>query len=174
MVKRKASLPQNFPEIRSVPRRESQTSRLPFPRHRLSTHHHVALNLHPFCEHVLQVPSANIMAMRSTISIPVSNIIEDECDPSSQLLSTLQESVRQALSTRRPLLTHPNSDTTWLLSLPYPPSAARPPNRRERVYYHILIDPWLRGGQSDVARFFSQQWHKEESAVQTIGEVKML
>lgn len=40
------------------------------------------------------------------------------------------------------------------------------------MYYHILIDPWLRGGQSDVARFFSQQWHKEESAVQTIGEVE--
>ena len=30
----------------------------------------------------------------------------------------------------------------------------------------------MRGGQSDVAKFFSQQWHKEPSAVQTIEEVE--
>jgi L-ascorbate metabolism protein UlaG (beta-lactamase superfamily) len=41
-----------------------------------------------------------------------------------------------------------------------------------RIYWHILIDPWLQGGQSDVAKFFSQQWHREPSAVQTIKEVE--
>ena len=35
-----------------------------------------------------------------------------------------------------------------------------------------MIDPWLRGGQSDVAKFFSQQWHKEESIVQTVREIQ--
>jgi hypothetical protein len=35
-----------------------------------------------------------------------------------------------------------------------------------------LIDPWLSGGQSDVAAFFSQQWHATKSAVGTIKEVE--
>ncbi|KAK0124153.1 hypothetical protein ONS95_009136 [Cadophora gregata] len=95
---------------------------------------------------------------------------DDDSDPSKQLHQTLRESITRNLSSpRRPLLTHLNADTTWLLSLPYPESA---PSKDGRVYYHILIDPWLRGGQSDVAKFFSQQWHVEESAVQTIAELE--
>lgn len=94
---------------------------------------------------------------------------DDDRDPSDQLHQTLRESITRSLSSRRPLLTHLNADTTWLLSLPYPESA---PSSDGSVYYHILIDPWLRGGQSDVAKFFSQQWHVEESAVQTIVELE--
>merc|ERR1712230_150867 len=94
---------------------------------------------------------------------------DDDSDPSKQLQQTLRESITQSLSSRRPLLTHLNADTTWLLSLPYPEST---PSTKGSVYYHILIDPWLRGGQSDVAKFFSQQWHVEESAVQTIAELE--
>lgn len=88
--------------------------------------------------------------------------------PSAQLHHTLRASIANALATRRPLLTHLNADTTWLLSLPYPISSPAPKNR---VYYHIILDPWLRGGQSDVAAFFSQQWHKQTSIVQTIAEI---
>ncbi|KAG4429135.1 hypothetical protein IFR05_015378 [Cadophora sp. M221] len=94
---------------------------------------------------------------------------DDDSDPSNQLQTTLRESITRSLSSRRPILTHLNADTTWLLSIPYPESA---PSCNGRIYYHILIDPWLRGGQSDVAKFFSQQWHVEESAVQTITEVE--
>ncbi|KAL5315198.1 hypothetical protein ACEPPN_017849 [Leptodophora sp. 'Broadleaf-Isolate-01'] len=94
---------------------------------------------------------------------------DDDSDPSKQLQTTLRESITRSLSSRRPLLTHLNADTTWLLSIPYPESA---PSSSGEIYYHILIDPWLRGGQSDVAKFFSQQWHVEESAVQTIAEVE--
>ncbi|KAH6711854.1 hypothetical protein BKA61DRAFT_555082 [Leptodontidium sp. MPI-SDFR-AT-0119] len=94
---------------------------------------------------------------------------DDDSDPSKQLQTTLRESITRSLSSRRPLLTHLNADTTWLLSIPYPESA---PPTNGRIYYHILIDPWLRGGQSDVAKFFSQQWHVEESVVQTITEVE--
>ncbi|KAH8649476.1 hypothetical protein BGZ60DRAFT_422425 [Tricladium varicosporioides] len=93
---------------------------------------------------------------------------EDDHNASSQLQSTLQDSITRASSTRRPLLTHLNADTTWLLSIPYPKSARK---QKGRIYYHILIDPWLRGGQSDVAKFFSQQWHVIESSVQSIAEV---
>ncbi|KAI9648059.1 hypothetical protein NHQ30_002687 [Ciborinia camelliae] len=88
---------------------------------------------------------------------------------SAQLQTTLNDSIRDALKTPRPLLTHLNADTTWLLSIPYPVKAVGP---FTRSYYHILIDPWLRGGQSDVAAFFSQQWHADFSAVQSINEVE--
>jgi hypothetical protein len=100
---------------------------------------------------------------------PLGDDAANDDDPSTQLQLELKQSITQALSTRRPLLTHLNADTSWLLSIPYPPNA---PDRRNRIFYHILIDPWLRGSQSDVAKFFSQQWHKEDSSVQTIGEVE--
>lgn len=95
--------------------------------------------------------------------------MESDNLPSIQLQATLRESITEALSSGRPLLTHLNADTTWLLSIPYPRGKA---TINCRMYYHILIDPWLRGSQSDVAKFFSQQWHAYESAVQTIAEVE--
>lgn len=94
---------------------------------------------------------------------------DNDNNPSSQLQSNLRDSITRALATRRPLLTHLNADTTWLLSIPYPSSS---PSPKGRIYWHILVDPWLRGGQSDVAKFFSQQWHREPSSVQTIEEVE--
>ena len=98
---------------------------------------------------------------------PIADI--DSEDVSAQLYHNLRASITEAFATRRPLLTHLNADTTWLLSVPYPINSTNP---KKRTYFHILIDPWLRGGQSDVARFFSQQWHKQPSAVQTIAEVE--
>jgi hypothetical protein len=92
----------------------------------------------------------------------------EEKDISVQLNATLRASVTDALLSRRPILTHLNADSSWLLSLPIPHHTIR-----NRIYFHILIDPWLRGSQSDVAKFFSQQWHKEESAVQTIADVEV-
>ncbi|KAH9908513.1 hypothetical protein F4778DRAFT_350209 [Xylariomycetidae sp. FL2044] len=69
------------------------------------------------------------------------------------------------------VLTHVNADTTWLLSLPYPADAARPSGRSR---YNILIDPWLQGPQSDVASWFSTQWHVVAPSVGTIGELDAL
>ncbi|KAF7939066.1 uncharacterized protein EAE98_001402 [Botrytis deweyae] len=88
---------------------------------------------------------------------------------SALLQPTPNESIRDTLNTSRPLITHLNADTTWLLSIPYPKTAETSFNK---AYYHILIDPWLRGGQSDVAAFFSQQWHANPSAVQSIAEIE--
>lgn len=93
--------------------------------------------------------------------------VEDTLTPSTQLNATLRASVVDAFSTRRPVLTHLNADTSWLYSLPIPRKYVR-----NRIYYHILIDPWLRGSQSDVAKFFSQQWHKDPSALQTIVDLE--
>ena len=89
-------------------------------------------------------------------------------DPSTQLQRELKGSIEDALSTRRPILSHINADTTWLLSLPHPDDAICPP---QRCRFNILIDPWLQGPQSDVASWFSTQWHKIRSSVQTIEEL---
>ncbi|KAI9817209.1 MAG: hypothetical protein M1827_001322 [Pycnora praestabilis] len=88
----------------------------------------------------------------------------------AQLQSELRNSVSRAFASRRPILTHLNADTTWLLQIPYPTEEAPV----GRPYYSIVIDPWLVGGQSDVAGWFSQQWHASESIVKTISEVEDL
>lgn len=83
-----------------------------------------------------------------------------------QLLKGLEEAVKGALAHGRPILTHLNADTSWLLSLPYP--ATHP---AERKFFHVLIDPWLKGPQSDLASWFSRQWHAIDSSVQTVAEL---
>ncbi|KAL8690710.1 MAG: hypothetical protein Q9218_003908 [Villophora microphyllina] len=85
-----------------------------------------------------------------------------------QLRRDLESAASEALQIGRPLLTHLNADTSWVLSLPYPEGASRPPGR---YLYNILIDPWLQGPQSDLAAWFSQQWHVVDSSVQTIAEL---
>ncbi|KAL9125268.1 MAG: hypothetical protein Q9217_005504 [Psora testacea] len=92
-------------------------------------------------------------------------------DPSPQLQESLWEGIRAALATQRPILTHLNADTTWLLQLPYPHGTPRP---FARSRFNILIDPWLRGKQSDVASWFSSQWHSIDASVQTILELNEL
>ncbi|MCJ1372762.1 hypothetical protein MMC20_003987 [Loxospora ochrophaea] len=85
-----------------------------------------------------------------------------------QLHGELFEAVKQAPKSRRPVLHHLNADTSWLLSVPYPQNTDIP---RERFYFNVLIDPWLKGSQSDVASWFSRQWHAVESSVQSIAEL---
>lgn len=91
--------------------------------------------------------------------------------PSLQLQETLHCSIQRALLSHRPILTHLNADTSWLLQLPYPPDAERPAGRSR---WNIVFDPWLAGGQSDVASWFSQQWHAVASSVQTMAELNGL
>jgi len=90
-------------------------------------------------------------------------------EPSLQLTAELRDTVIKSLAQRRPLLHHLNADTTWLLQIPRPNVS-----RHSRRWYNVLIDPWLSGSQSDVASWFSQQWHAFESSVKTIKEVETL
>ncbi|EMC98924.1 hypothetical protein BAUCODRAFT_120217 [Baudoinia panamericana UAMH 10762] len=92
-------------------------------------------------------------------------------EPSAQLHLELREAVQAALATHRPILHHLNADTSWLLQLPRPDSAVR---NGGRLYYNILIDPWLGGYQIDFASWFSQQWHREPCAVGSIAAVEEL
>ena len=95
-------------------------------------------------------------------------IPHDHDNATKQLEQDLSDSVTRALLLRRPILTHINADTTWLIQLPYP-RGKTPPSGRSR--YNILIDPWLAGPQSDIASWFSTQWHAVSSSIQTITEL---
>lgn len=75
---------------------------------------------------------------------------------------------RAALASSRPVLAHLNADTTWLIQLPYPNPASRPGGRSR---FNILLDPWLQGPQSDVASWFSTQWHVVAPSVLTLSEL---
>jgi hypothetical protein len=91
--------------------------------------------------------------------------------PSAQLHLEIRDAVVRALATRRPILHHLNADTSWLLQIPRPANAVK---HGSRIYYNVLIDPWFVGGQSDVAKWFSQQFHATESAVKSVKEVEEL
>jgi hypothetical protein len=91
--------------------------------------------------------------------------------PSLQLHLEIRDAVVKALATRRPILHHLNADTSWLLQIPRPANAVK---HGSRIYYNVLIDPWFVGGQSDVAKWFSQQFHATKSAVQSVAEVDEL
>lgn len=88
-------------------------------------------------------------------------------EPSAQLHLDIRDSIQTALKTCRPILHHLNADSSWFLQIPRPIPIGR-------VYYNILIDPWLSGGQSDLASWFSQQFHATESAVKNIAELEEL
>lgn len=64
-----------------------------------------------------------------------------------------------------------NADTTWLLQLPIPSSERKPSSR---LWFNLILDPWLFGPQSDVASWFSRQWHAIEPAIGSIEEVNQL
>lgn len=90
---------------------------------------------------------------------------------------------RAALRLPRPVLAHLNADTTWLLQLPIPAAFTASPKPKAkakhqfrtrapiRSRFNILIDPWLQGPQSDVASWFSTQWHLVAPTVQTMKEL---
>lgn len=105
------------------------------------------------------------------IQQPTSSSPPDLDGPSLQLTLETRSAIVKALATRRPILHHLNDDTSWLLQIPRPAAAVK---YGGRIYYNILIDPWFVGGQSDVAKWFSQQWHAVESAVRSVGEVEEL
>lgn len=98
----------------------------------------------------------------------IGTFLRDET-PSWQLENDLQDAAKRTLADRRPILHHLNADTSWLLQIPRPPIA-----QFQRPYFNILIDPWFAGPQTDVANWFSQQWHAEASAVGSIAEAEQL
>lgn len=93
--------------------------------------------------------------------------------PTATILSPLNTHITSTLLTAlestplNPIITHLNADSSWLLLLPLPTST---PARRR--FFSVLIDPWLKGPQSDVTRFLSRQSHATESRFGTLKEVE--
>ena len=83
-------------------------------------------------------------------------------------VSSLKQWAAALHAHHRPLLVHLNADTTWLVQLPYPASVTPP---RGRTHYNVLFDPWLAGPQSDVASWFSTQWHVVPPGVASMAEL---
>lgn len=81
----------------------------------------------------------------------------------------LDNSTATALQTHRPILTHLNADTSWLLQLPCPQDQQL---RTGRSRYNIVIDPWFQGPQVDFAAWFSKQSHAIRSRIQTFQELE--
>lgn len=117
----------------------------------------------------MRIPGASIQRSQSQRGNHQTRFNMDA--PSSQLHLEVRDSVVRALATRRPILHHLNADTSWLLQIPRPANAVK---HGSRIYYNVLIDPWFVGGQSDVAKWFSQQFHATESAVKSVAEVEEL
>ncbi|KAI4808045.1 hypothetical protein E4T44_11138 [Aureobasidium sp. EXF-8845] len=92
-------------------------------------------------------------------------------DPAAQLHQNLQDAVSDSLAMRRPVLHHLSADTAWLLMIPRPVAATK---RGGRVYFNILIDPWLSGTQTDYTSWLSKQWHATEPRVPSIAAVEDL
>ncbi|KAL9000187.1 MAG: hypothetical protein Q9169_001089 [Polycauliona sp. 2 TL-2023] len=92
----------------------------------------------------------------------------DDVSPTMRLKEDLDNAALGVFETGRPLLTHLNADTSWLLTIPYPRNVNPPPGR---FLFNILIDPWFRYAQTDYFSWFSRQWHVIPSSVQTIAEL---
>lgn len=72
----------------------------------------------------------------------------------------LSEELRNSILASKgtsPILHHLNADSSWLFQIPHPTLEAESPQSRK--FFNIVLDPWLSGPQSDVASWFSKQWH---------------
>ncbi|KAF3930654.1 hypothetical protein ABW19_dt0206671 [Dactylella cylindrospora] len=111
----------------------------------------------------------NINAKPTTFKLPfIAAKLQSQSQPNPDAAPPEQTGTNSTKLPPRPILTHLNADTTWLLLLPYPPNTSPAPPCR---YYRILFDPWLAGPQSDVYAWFSTQWHATPSSIGTISEL---
>lgn len=78
-------------------------------------------------------------------------------------------------SPNRPVAVHLNADTSWVIQIPRPASSSSSSSsssislKSNRTHFNIVLDPWLRGPQSDVASWFSTQLHVVAPAVDTLA-----
>jgi hypothetical protein len=101
-------------------------------------------------------------------------VLADMTDAGDDADAAVSHKFRTAVSSAPPgrsVLLRLNADTSFLLSLAYP-SGLIPPAGRSR--FNILIDPWLTGPQSDVASWFSTQWHAIESSVKSTDDLNKI
>lgn len=81
-------------------------------------------------------------------------------------------SLANQVATRRPILTHLNADTSWLISFPRSKSAQNDINKHGRKFYHVLLDAWLSGEVVAIFRWFMTIAHAEPSYFKTMNDVR--
>lgn len=74
----------------------------------------------------------------------------------------------------RPILTHLNADTSWLISFPRPSTEDDEDTKTNRVYYHVVLDPWLDTEYVFGSRWFIAMNHAIPSKYKTIEQVQRL
>jgi hypothetical protein len=74
----------------------------------------------------------------------------------------------------RPILTHLNADTAWLISFPQPPSTEEDTGINARSYYHVIVDPWLDGEYVVGTRWFMAMQHAIQRSYKTMQQVQEL
>jgi hypothetical protein len=74
----------------------------------------------------------------------------------------------------RPILTHLNADTAWLISFPKPSTTEPMVVGMKRSYYHVIIDPWLDAEYVVGHRWFMAMNHAVKSRYKTIKQVQEL
>ncbi|KAJ0161664.1 hypothetical protein CTA2_5836 [Colletotrichum tanaceti] len=79
----------------------------------------------------------------------------------------LQTLATAEASPRRPILTCVNGDNTWLISIPRPPASGG-----GKVFYHILLDPWLGGHTDSFSRWVLRMRLKQDAALGSIGAIE--
>jgi len=90
--------------------------------------------------------------------------------------TSLSELVSQ--SPRRPILTHLNADTSWLISFPRAPitdeKAESFSKSSSRSYYHVIVDPWLDGEIVLAYRWIMVLAHSVKASFSTMADVRGL
>lgn len=86
------------------------------------------------------------------------------------------DSERIVANLDRPILTHLNADTAWLISFPRPPTTKSQLEaaQTKRSFYHIVVDPWLDGEYVVGFRWFMAMQHTEKSSYRTIQSIREL
>jgi hypothetical protein len=78
------------------------------------------------------------------------------------------------LDLARPILTHLNADTAWLISFPRPSTKHPEVVATERSYYHVIVDPWLDGEYVVGIRWFMAMNHAIQGSYRTVQQVQEL
>ena len=89
----------------------------------------------------------------------------------AQRYEQLRSLVAQA---RRPILTHLNADSSWLMSIPYPVARPDDAGTSSKAYFHLLVDAWLTDSHIDAASWISTEYRVVPCAVANVAEVEEL
>ncbi|KAK5168381.1 uncharacterized protein LTR77_006951 [Saxophila tyrrhenica] len=75
-----------------------------------------------------------------------------------------EDAMRSEADTKRPIITHLTADNSWLIQLPR--------SSGDRMFFNIVLDPWLTTNQIEFATWVHDQAHTEMCAAQSFADVE--